>query len=288
MNNDKYIDDKIREVLKEDADIPAIIDEKSNEAYKLIREMGEKENYVVRSKKYKYIAIASIVMIIIGGISITNDNVLAYMNKIKSKIEYFFNQQNTDFSEYKQSVNKIDTDKDISIIINEIMLDGEDLLINVDIDDSKLDKKGLGITKNSPLTVNAPKIIIGDMEFVNTGKSAETVLKEDGTYNTLLTCNLTNLDTDGNGIANIKDFKLLENIELEKDYDIQIIFNKIECIVNKAVKGNDTIKLNGELQEDPWSGGLEGFAYINGAWKIDTKINAKKCSERIKNYNINK
>lgn len=288
MSNNKYIDEKIRKILKEDVIVPDIVNEKSNEAYDLIREISKRDEKTTSNKKYKYIAIASIATIIIGSVSLTNNTVQAYMNKIKSQIEYFFDQQNTDFSDYKQYVNKIATDKDTSIIINEIMLDGEDLLISVDIDDSKLDKDKLGITNNSPLTVNAPKIIIGDMEFVNTGKSAETVLKEDGTYSTLLTCSLTNLDTDGDGKANIKNFKFLDNIKLEKDYDIKIIFNKIECIVNKEVKGNNMIKLNGELQEDPWTGDLEGFAYIPGNWEINTKINPSKCLESIKEYEVNK
>lgn len=314
MDREKYIDKKLKQALHDDVIVPDVVNNKCKEAYDIIRtinknsildsndieneidnidkhfdEKDELKNYKAtknRSKRIlkKSMIAASISLIIIGALAFTNSDVVAYMEKIGDKIEYFFNYK-MDLSDYKTSVNKSATYKNITVNVNEIMMDGEELLINLDIDDSKLDKEKYGITDNS-LLLNTPHITIGDMNFVNTGLSSETVYHDNGTSSTLITCSLKNLDTDGDGKAEEKNFEILENVDLDKDYNIKISFNTIECMINKNMEDNEVVKVSGDIVESEDGDYVEGFGYISGKWNIKGSINFGKSAEKIKVYKV--
>ncbi|MDU7967207.1 MAG: DUF4179 domain-containing protein, partial [Paeniclostridium sordellii] len=122
------------------------ISEKDKEAIK--NRMNKKIKY--RKSNYKKnILVASIPILVAGGIILSGETSMAYIQNIGKQIEHFFNKNDEELRGYKTLVNETKTDKNIDVTLNEIMLEDGELLLSLTLDDSKLDKDKLGISSEN-------------------------------------------------------------------------------------------------------------------------------------------
>lgn len=191
---------------------------------------------------------------IIGGLVLSSETTLAYIQKISNEIERHFGRDDKDFDRYKVKGNLVAEDNGLKFSINEIMLDDRKLILSMDMEYSELkwlfkDKYQLG-----PIF---PKVTIGDYIFEGQANGFD-IAEIDGINKSkiIMFTILDSIDTNGDGIAD-KEIELLDNIEPNKEYDLKIEFN--------------------ELQTGD-----------KGKWEFSTKINVGDLIENTKSYKFNK
>ncbi|NMS89550.1 DUF4179 domain-containing protein [Clostridioides difficile] len=257
----------------------------SEEKEEMKKRMKSKVKYNKSNNFKRYALVGGLSVVILGTSAFTNETTLAYMQHIGKQIEYFFNKDTEELKPYKNIVDSVVTNKGISITLNEIMLGDGELLLNISVDDSKLDKDALGLKKeNGFLGIDDIKIKVGDMSFVSVSGPSTSEKNKDGTTNMVMTCKLENLDKDGDGKSDVENFDLLKNVDLNKDYDISISINKVEYELNKSIKTSKEIEIGN-------MGGVEGKhlnGYLSGNWAFNTSINGSNIAKDTKIYNLDK
>lgn len=264
--------------------------------------LSEEEKQSIKdrmNKKIKYkntdyrnkILIASVPALIVGVMALSGETAMAYIENIGKQIEYFLNKDNEELRGYKTSVNETKIDKNISVTLNEIMLEDGELLLSLTLDDSKLNKNDLGILKENDIAeFNEPKVKIGDLTFINTGGAMTSELSKDKDRDILLKCRLDSVDTNGDGKVDIENFDLLNDLDLSKNYDVEIIINEVGYTFDKNTEVSNDIKIGGYGGGASENGDVyeTKTGYISGDWNFKTTLNSKKLSENIKLYDINK
>ncbi|MCC0634704.1 MULTISPECIES: DUF4179 domain-containing protein [unclassified Clostridioides] len=249
------------------------------------KRMKSKVQYSKKNNFKRYALVGGLSVVILGSTAFTNETTLAYMQHLGKQIEYFFNKDTEELKPYKNIVDDIATDKGIDIKLNEIMLGDGELFLNISVDDSKLDKDALGLKKQEGfLGIDDIKIKVGDMNFVSITGPSTSEKNKDGTTNMVMTCKLDNLDKDGDGKGDIENFDLLKNVDLNKDYDINISINKVEYELNKDIKTSKEIEIGN-------MGGVEGEhlnGYLSGNWTFNTSINGSNIVKDTRVYNVDK
>lgn len=245
----------------------------------------------IKNKNYKKIAVATIPLIVAGGLVISSETAQAYIEGIGKQIEYFLGNNTEELRGYKTLVDKNISDKNIDIKINEIMLRDGELLLSIRIDDSKLDKESLGIDKDSSASFYEPIVQIGDMRFVYTGGAMSSEIADDGNLDILLKCNLENLDTNNDGETDVEFFDIIKNIDANKDYDVAIFIDELEYQLDPNAKISDEIELSssgGGVNIDTGESSTHQNGTIKGNWTFETKLNGAKMIENINIYNVDK
>ncbi|MCC0666445.1 DUF4179 domain-containing protein [Clostridioides sp. ZZV14-6045] len=249
------------------------------------KRMKSKIQYSKKNNFKRYALVGGLSVVILGSTAFTNETTLAYMQHLGKQIEYFFNKDTEELKPYKNIVDDVATDKGIDIKLNEIMLGDGELFLNISVDDSKLDKDALGLKKQGGfLGIDDIKIKVGDMNFVSITGPSTSEKNKDGTTNMVMTCKLDNLDKDGDGKGDVENFDLLKNVDLNKDYDINISINKVEYELNKDIKTSKEIEVGN-------MGGVEGEhlnGYLSGQWEFNTSINGSNIVKDTKIYNVDK
>lgn len=249
------------------------------------KRMKSKIQYSKKNNFKRYALVVGLSVVILGSTAFTNETTLAYMQHLGKQIEYFFNKDTEELKPYKNIVDDVATDKGIDIKLNEIMLGDGELFLNISVDDSKLDKDALGLKKQGGfLGIDDIKIKVGDMNFVSITGPSTSEKNKDGTTNMVMTCKLDNLDKDGDGKGDVENFDLLKNVDLNKDYDINISINKVEYELNKDIKTSKEIEVGN-------MGGVEGEhlnGYLSGQWEFNTSINGSNIVKDTKIYNVDK
>ncbi len=257
----------------------------SEEKDEMKKRMKSKIQYNKSNNFKRYALVGGLSVVILGTSAFANETTLAYMQHIGKQIEYFFNKDTEELKPYKNIVNDVATDKGISINLNEIMLGDGELLLNISVDDSKLDKDALGLKKDGGfLGIDDIKIKIGDMNFVSITGPSTLERNKDGTASMVMTCKLDNLDKDGDGKSDVENFDLLKSIDLNKDYDIKIGINKVEYELNKDIKTSKEIEIGN-------MGGVEGEhlnGYLSGNWEFNTSINGSNIAKDTRIYDVDK
>ncbi|HGM3507247.1 TPA: DUF4179 domain-containing protein [Clostridioides difficile] len=257
----------------------------SEEKDEMKKRMKSKIQYNKSNNFKRYALVGGLSVVILGTSAFANETTLAYMQHIGKQIEYFFNKDTEELKPYKNIVNDVATDKGISINLNEIMLGDGELLLNISVDDSKLDKDALGLKKDGGfLGIDDIKIKIGDMNFVSITGPSTLERNKDGTASMVMTCKLDNLDKDGDGKSDVENFDLLKSIDLNKDYDIKIDINKVEYKLNKDIKTSKEIEIGN-------MGGVEGEhlnGYLSGNWEFNTSINGSNIAKDTRIYDVDK
>ncbi len=249
-----------------------------------------KSKIKTKNTNYKKIAVATNPLVIAGGLVLSSETAQAYIEGIDKQIEYFLGKNNEELKEYKTLVNKTTSDKNVDITLNEIMLRDGELLLSLRVDDSKLDKKGLGLKNDSP-SFYEPEVQIGDMKFVSTGGGMSIEHASDGKLDILLQCNLENLDTNNDGKTDIEFFDVIKNIDVNKDYDVKIFIDKLEYMIDNNANVSDDITLSssgGGVDTETGEYTTHQNGVIKGNWNFETKLNGDKMVENIKIHNIDK
>lgn len=279
-------------------DVKINIDEYEEVKFDNNDEFKEKMVSKIKSKKRlnkKGIAVAS-VAVLAGSMFVMSEPSLAYIANLGKRIEYFFNRGDEEFSGYKVEIDKVISQNNIDIKLREIMLGDGELLLSLNIDDSKLDKDALGLKLNgsdSSLDLYEPKIQIGDMTFISTGGGYTSELnKDDNSIDMLLTCRLENVDINNDGEVDVENFDLTKNLDVNKNYDIKISIDRIgytvdeDANVSKEVQVSETT--GGGMNADTGKTFKTKTVNIPGNWNFEGTLNAKNIVDNIDIYEINK
>lgn len=252
----------------------------------------------IKKRKTSYkkgIAIAS-VAVLAGSMFIMSEPSLAYIEHLGKRIEYFFNRGDNEFEGYKVELDQVISQNNIDIKLREIMLGDGELLLSLNIDDSKLDKEALGLKLDgnySSVELYEPKVQIGDMTFINTGGGYSSELnRDDNSIDMILTCNLENVDTNNDGKVDIENFDLTNNIDINKNYDIKISMDRVGYTVDENSIVSDKLEIRdgegGGVNADTGETFVTKTADIYGDWSFEGTLNAKNIVDNIDIYKVNK
>jgi hypothetical protein len=139
----KSFDNDIKTVLQKDIEIPKSVLRKAEFAFEEIRisEVGSYSTFSKSKKKWypSKIAAAVIVLLILTGFgSGLGGKVLASINLIGTTIEEFISYKFNSLEDYKTVIDKAITENDVTVKLNEIMLDDNQIIISSTFNSSKV------------------------------------------------------------------------------------------------------------------------------------------------------
>ncbi|MGL5347498.1 MAG: DUF4179 domain-containing protein [Peptostreptococcaceae bacterium] len=227
----------------------------------------------VRNKKYTKIAIASVLCVSILTITLKNEKVWALVESIGKQIESYLGKKEDEYIGYKESVNLVSEDKGIKVSLYEVLLDDGNILLSMNLDHSKFDesylKKGLYLNKNYYLP--EATVYMDGKKFVETGGATRYEREKNNQQNFMTSLRLERIDEDNDGMSDITDYQILDNIDPNKDYNIKVVFDEV---------GIHKIGLIPRVIDDE-------FEFIDGKWEFDFTVNGKNIIGETKVYNIN-
>ncbi|WP_203363567.1 DUF4179 domain-containing protein [Bacillus sp. REN10] len=230
-----------------------------------------------RTKKpRKGLIAAAVALAMISPVMLSNEHVWASLSKAGKQIEQFFNKPDNQFIGYKQKIEQVAADKNVSVTLNELMLDDGQILLSLNVNAAQLDKLTLGAGKSSPIRPGDPIIQIGDVTFSNTAYDSqlEDEKTEDGSWNFLYSVDLTGIDTDGDGIIDKENFQILDDyMNSDKDYDVNITFHTMEYEKKSGVH-------SGKYSDS--------FGQIKGNWAFQTTVNGTNIKSDTDVYYVDK
>lgn len=288
MFNDMRIDeDKFDEVI-------LTKEEKDNIKSRMRKSVSKKK---VANKKL--VAIASVGIIVLGGIVFSSETTWAYIENIGRQIEMFLRKDTEEFKGFKVSVNQDVMNGGMKLTLKELMLDDGQMILSLNLDTKDFDYSKLGKgfnNKNTSIDLNTPTIIINNMVYPGTTSSFDYINNKDGSQDILIKSALDMIDTNNDGHPD-KEHPILDNINTELDYDVRIIFNDFTYrkvgIGDKELVGDTNITSQGiQLEED--SKVLEENLNENSSnkdsimWEFRANINGAKIMENIDVYTLNK
>ena len=224
----------------------------------------KKAEKIKKKRKVQKVLVASITLVLCCGVLI-NDTTWALVDSITKKIENYFGANNDEFEQYKADIGKSAFDKNITMTLKEAMLEDSQLILNMNLDFSKLDK-GYNITNYMP---QIKEVYLDGKKFLPSSTMQEFGISEDesideiekrGNIDFLTRLEVVSAD------AYDEDNRVLENLDKDKDYNVKIVFGKIE-----------TMKMDVD----------KNFGKsITGNWEFNFTINTKEMAKKIKVYNI--
>ena len=224
----------------------------------------KKAEKIKKKRKVQKVVVASITLVLCCGVLI-NDTTWALVDSITKKIENYFGANNDEFEQYKADIGKSAFDKNITMTLKEAMLEDSQLILNMNLDFSKLDK-GYNITNYMP---QIKEVYLDGKKFLPSSTMQEFGISEDesideiekrGNIDFLIRLEVVSAD------AYDEDNRVLENLDKDKDYNVKIVFGKIE-----------TMKMDVD----------KNFGKsITGNWEFNFTINTKEMAKKIKVYNI--
>lgn len=246
--------------------------EKENLFNNLIKEI--KNEKVINRKSHKKLAIVSILCLSISLIILRNDKVWALVENIGKHIESYLGKEENEYRGYKVQVDKTCEDKGIKLGLYEVLLDDGNILLSMNLDYSNFDEetleKGLYLNKNYYL--RDATVYIDGKKFVETGGGTRYEREKNKNQDFLTSLNLDRIDTDDDGISDITDYQILDNINPNKDYNVKVVFDEI---------GVHKVGLIPRVIKDE-------FEFIKGNWEFEFNLNGAKIIGETKVYNINK
>ena len=224
----------------------------------------KKAEKIKKKRKVQKVVVASITLVLCCGVLI-NDTTWALVDSITKKIENYFGANNDEFEQYKADIGKSAFDKNITMTLKEAMLEDSQLILNMNLDFSKLDK-GYNITNYMP---QIKEVYLDGKKFLPSSTMQEFGISEDESINEIEKRGnidfLTRLEVVS-ADAYDEDNRVLENLDKDKDYNVKIVFGKIE-----------TMKMDVD----------KNFGKsITGNWEFNFTINTKEMAKKIKVYNI--
>ena len=227
-----------------------------------------------KKNKFKKLITASIVCVSISIVTLSNDRVWAVFENIERQIEYYFGKKENEFNGYKVSVNESVEDKGIKMTLYEVLLDDGQILLSMNMDHSQFDESSLrkGLYKNKNYYWNKASVYIDNKKFILDSTSTVFEKEKENKQDFLSTISLTSIDNNDDGYADIENYQLLDNIDVNKDYEMKVVFEEIG------------IQQVGFLPGAKYDNSID----IDGEWEFNFIVNGNKIKDKIKTYDINK
>ena len=227
-----------------------------------------------KKNKFKKLITASIVCVSISIVTLSNDRVWAVFENIERQIEYYFGKKENEFNGYKVSVNESVEDKGIKMTLYEVLLDDGQILLSMNMDHSQFDESSLrkGLYKNKNYYWNKASVYIDNKKFILDSTSTVFEKEKENKQDFLSTISLTSIDNNDDGYADIENYQLLDNIDVNKDYEMKVVFEEIG------------IQQVGFLPGAKYDNSID----IDGKWEFNFIVNGNKIKDKIKTYDINK
>ncbi|MGL5575462.1 MAG: DUF4179 domain-containing protein [Sarcina sp.] len=241
--------DKLNEV---DNDLYIEEIEVSEEEKESIRKRVMKKVEVPKKNSKKKIAMVASVCLILGGsLVLTNESVMATVERIGRSIESFLKAEEGEFTPYKSDVFMEVEDQGVKFILNEAILDGENLYISTKVDYSKFDVTTLDETIKGEYS-----LIVDEMEHV-------------------ISTNNRKIENSGNGASyeynnETKTVDILLEIDIEDEKRHENIYD---------------IKLNIPTMTLQKKG---DYKKIVGNWDMGFKVDGSKLEKETKVVEVNK
>lgn len=228
----------------------------------------------LKKNKFKKLITASIVCVSISIVTLSNDRVWAVFENIERQIEYYFGKKENEFNGYKVSVNESVEDKGIKMTLYEVLLDDGQILLSMNMDHSQFDESSLrkGLYKNKNYYWNKASVYIDNKKFILDSTSTVFEKEKENKQDFLSTISLTSIDNNDDGYADIENYQLLDNIDVNKDYEMKVVFEEIG------------IQQVGFLPGAKYDNSID----IDGKWEFNFIVNGNKIKDKIKTYDINK
>ena len=227
-----------------------------------------------KKNKFKKLITASIVCVSISIVTLSNDRVWAVFENIERQIEYYFGKKENEFNGYKVSVNESVEDKGIKMTLYEVLLDDGQILLSMNMDHSQFDESSLrkGLYKNKNYYWNKASVYIDNKKFILDSTSTVFEKEKENKQDFLSTISLTSIDNNDDGYADIENYQLLDNIDVNKDYEMKVVFEEIGI---QQVRFFPGAKYDNSID-------------IDGEWEFNFIVNGNKIKDKIKTYDINK
>lgn len=279
-------------------DVKIDIDEYKEIKFDNNDEFKSKMKSKLRNKKYPYkksIAIASMALILGGGFLFT-DKGWAQIKHLWYTIDEVLNMKNEEIEGYKYNINKTVEDKDIKVTFKNIMLDNDNIVIDLNIDDTKFNPysyytkeeqekysvdKWANIKTRVELDAEGVQVYVDGQKMrykssVMSPNSNER--KEDNTTDLISYQSIGAIgkENDEYYIEEIPKDKFPYVVDENKVYKFKLKVRKI-YIGQSEYTEEDAKKQNGRY----------GTA-VYGDWSIDVDINGKDLLNQSLKYDINK
>ncbi|MEG0051416.1 MAG: DUF4179 domain-containing protein [Terrisporobacter sp.] len=246
--------------------------EKENIYNKLATDINNKKR--ISKNSGKRVAIASVLCILISTFILSNEKVWAIVENIGRQIELYIGKEENELKGYKVAVNQIVEDKDIKLTLYEAIFDDGQILLSMNMDHSNFDESTLkkGIYKHINYYTNKFTVYIDDKKFVQGGAGVVYENEVNNKQDFLEMIRLDSIDTNDDNMADIENYKILDNIETDKYYNIKVVYEQI-----------------GIQQVGLLPGAKYGdFTDIDGKWEFEFEINGKEIMGDTQVFDINK
>lgn len=222
-----------------------------------------------RKQVNKKLIVASVsATLVLASVALTNNRTWAYINRLVNHIEYFLNKDYGEFDKYKFEGKQSLEQDGLILNLGDVMLDDMQLIVSLGIDYSNFNLEKNEFNKKN-FAPDLPLITIGDMSFPGQGGAIkQRNVKGENKKEILYIVNLTKIDTDDDGIVDT-DFEILNNLDENKDYDINIKFKDFDIGASKTEPGR-------------W------LSKEFGTWEFNTILNSSNISNDMKIIEINK
>ena len=197
------------EIDLDDYEIHELNDIEKKNMKKTFREAQRKGRHGLKSKA---VIIASIVFVLVITSNFVGNDVLAYIDIIGTRIESFINYKGNSLEDYKTIVNKVVTKNDVSVKLNEVIFDGDEVLISSTFKSDKVNWGGIEVKRIMP------DVYVNGKRLGGSGGGLKTKKIDDSTYDFLDTLNIG-------------------NIKLKDNSRIKIVYNGIRGDSDNAVGG---------------------------------------------------
>ena len=229
----------------------------------------KKAEKIKKKRKTKKIVVAAATLVLCCGV-LVNDNTWALVDSITKKIEDYLGADNDEFEEYKTGVEQSASDHNVTMTLKEVMLEDGEFILNMNLDFSKIKLgKGESIINYMPqikeVYIDGKKFLPSSVmqEFgISESESIDNIKKKDNIDF------LTRLQIDSVEGYRDRANNVLENLDKNKDYNVKIVFGKIE-------------KMAGNIDDSTGES-------IKGNWEFNFTVNAKEMKKKTKVYNVDK
>lgn len=229
----------------------------------------KKAEKIKKKRKTQKIVVAAATLVLCCGV-LVNDNTWALVDSITKKIEDYLGADNDEFEEYKTGVEQSASDHNVTMTLKEVMLEDGEFILNMNLDFSKIKLgKGESIINYMPqikeVYIDGKKFLPSSVmqEFGNSESESIDNIKKKDNIDFLTRLQIDSVEGDSNGANNV-----LENLDKNKDYNVKIVFGKIE-------------KMAGNIDDSTGES-------IKGNWEFNFNVNAKEMKKKTKVYNVDK